>query len=242
MISIKIFLCLLFIVNYVTSQTAEEIVWVTEIIRHGARAPILTYKDVEWMKNYKKEELTLQGVRMHYIAGQEIRKRYSNLINGRLGSEEMWVRSSGYNRTLQSAISHLYGMFENFKSNDIAYEKEDARVLPPFNPTPVVDFAFNSALDVPYIPYPIHTTNKDKDTFLKADSGVCNKTWEGHLKGTQLALNRLKDLDSFKKPIQNAIDLLKLNVDPKERENPNFDTAFLMSDFLISDYQNSPNP
>ena len=151
------------------------------------------------MKQYDTQELTLQGVRMHYVAGQEIRKRYSNLINARLGADELWVRSTDYNRTLQSAISHLYGMFENDQTNNIAYPKDDNRVLPPFIPTPEADMTKKTALDVPYIPYPIHTTTKDQDEFL--DAWFCNKTLPGNLDGQAAIAKRITYLDSFKLPL-----------------------------------------
>lgn len=195
------------------------------------------------MKDYEMSELTLQGVRQHYVAGKEIRERYKSLINGRLKSNEIYIRSSGYNRTIQSAMAHLYGMFKNDITNPIEFDQNDAKVLPPFTPVPNQDFDFKTALDINYIPYPVCTTDNAKtDLFFIVYAETCNKTATSQKKKLMDAGERIVNLDSFKRPIQEVIETLKLNFTASEKENPNLFTAFMLSDFLISDYNNNPTP
>jgi len=67
---------------------------------------------------------------MHYVAGKNIALNYPDIFTGILGPEEIWVRSTGYNRTIQSAMGHLYGAFEDFKSTDVPFEKNNEKLQP----------------------------------------------------------------------------------------------------------------
>lgn len=149
----KILFSLFFITKLIKlSAQDESILSIIEVIGHGAKTPDHIFKDVEWMRDYQKEELTLKGARQHYATGQEIRKRYKDLINGELDANQIWIRSTFYNRTIQSAISHLYGMFKINKTNLINYSQNDARVLLLFSPDPEVSFNSIIALPINYIP------------------------------------------------------------------------------------------
>ena len=62
----------------VLSASYGEIVYVTEIARHGARAPGAIYNfTVDPQDNFKeKNQLTKEGMRQHQMIGEDIRKKY----------------------------------------------------------------------------------------------------------------------------------------------------------------------
>lgn len=220
-----------------------NVLHITEIIRHGSRAPFDVFKDVDWIKEYQSGDLTNNGVRMHFVAGQEIRKRYPTIFNSPLNSEEIYVRSTAYNRTIQSAMVHLYGIFYNDTSKKIDFDANDQKVLPPFNPKPKVDVDFKTALPVNYIPLPVHSAeDKNNDLFLGADTKICNKTWNSHFAAFYKIQDKLIKLQSFKNPILEAIEKLQLNVEESKIQNFDLNLAYYISDFVISDYYNNPKP
>ena len=56
-------------------------------------------------------ELTNEGTRQQYLLGQFLRDRYSTLISDRYSPKEVYVRSTDVDRTMESAMANLAGMF-----------------------------------------------------------------------------------------------------------------------------------
>ena len=108
---------------------------------------------------------------------------------------------------------------------------------------PYLDFDFKNAVDVNYIPYPVETVNdKKSDPFFINSAEYCPKIMDIQKKEFLKAESRVINLYSFKKPIQNAIDTLDLNVKNTAYENLSITDCFVIADFLLMDIANAPTP
>lgn len=93
---------------------AEKLVFATEIIRHGERTPHI---DLPHMPNDWEQgvgQLTDRGIEQQRELGYNARKIYINqykLLDKRCNTNQVYVRSSGYDRTKMSAEAYISGMF-----------------------------------------------------------------------------------------------------------------------------------
>ena len=81
---------------------AEEIIFVVEVARHGAREPLHGH---DWYKPDQLHALTPQGVRQHCIIGRELAHRYSAILPDEYDPSLVYARSTDTSRTIKSAIS-----------------------------------------------------------------------------------------------------------------------------------------
>ncbi|CAD6188537.1 unnamed protein product [Caenorhabditis auriculariae] len=89
------------------------------IWRHGDRTPsdYLPGDDpLKWPLGYG--ELTKVGMGQHYRLGQWLRRRYTGFLSDHFLRDEVYIRSSDYNRTLMSAQSNLAGFFPPNKDEE----------------------------------------------------------------------------------------------------------------------------
>ena len=93
----------------------EKLFFAFTHFRHGARAPIFpsdSEVDDYGMPWTNPGELTPGGHRMHYLLGVYNRKRYiPTLLNEKYDPHDIYIISSDYNRTIQSALSQLQGLY-----------------------------------------------------------------------------------------------------------------------------------
>ena len=98
-------------------QKLEKIIFAWQINRHGARAPYLGVKngtDVYGEKWTQIEELSDVGKRMLYLLGVKVRKRYVDeykLLSEKYNPQEIYIRSTDVNRTIESIESFLQGLY-----------------------------------------------------------------------------------------------------------------------------------
>mmetsp|Transcript_1421 Transcript_1421/g.2260 ORF Transcript_1421/g.2260 Transcript_1421/m.2260 type:complete len:448 (-) Transcript_1421:769-2112(-) len=91
-----------------------ETVYLIEVCRHGARSPIAF--DFPW-DNYERwpqgpGQLTPSGMRQHYLIGHELRQRYQySFLAPNYTQPQLRVVSTDVNRTLQSALSQMMGLY-----------------------------------------------------------------------------------------------------------------------------------
>ena len=95
----------------------EKIIFSFQLNRHGARSPysgvkngIDVYKE-KWIKN---GELTDIGKRQLYLLGVKVRKRYIDefkLLSREYNPQEIYIRSTDHNRTIESIYSFLQGLY-----------------------------------------------------------------------------------------------------------------------------------
>lgn len=95
-----------------------DLIFVQELFRHGARYPIhpSTKDGTEYaLADNMAGELTDEGKRMHYLLGKKLYKDYweSLGMNNTYNSSYVFIKSTNFNRTLESGESHFLGWVES---------------------------------------------------------------------------------------------------------------------------------
>ena len=154
------------------------VVSVVETCRHGARSPI---DDHNWDTGYWEQglgELTQEGMRQHYYNGAEFRNRYmlnAKVLNPSFTTNQIYVRSTGYNRTIMSAQSQLMGLFPVGPSlSSVAMQ---SKAVPPMNVQNLENITNElgiEALPNYFSPVPVHVVDLAYDNMLYGYSAnVC---------------------------------------------------------------------
>jgi len=139
----------IFLALYVSTIYAElQLQQAVVISRHGSRR--LLRKDHKTFKEGSDSQLTVRGMDQMFRAGSYVREHYHNLsfLSRVYSPQDIYVRSSDYSRTLNSALSFLLGLY------------------PPRNQTR------NTSHVVFHAPYniqqvPIHTVAVENDQLLR---------------------------------------------------------------------------
>ena len=125
--------------HYIFCEENENKIIFTMIhFRHGARASTFG-GNVDFMGEYWEHpgEITSVGERMHYILGLRNRKRYfsdKHLLSEKYNSSELQVISTGYSRTIISALSHLQGLYPQKQNlGEILNDNQKENSFPPIN-------------------------------------------------------------------------------------------------------------
>ncbi|XP_044538289.1 lysosomal acid phosphatase isoform X3 [Gracilinanus agilis] len=160
-------LLLLLLLPPVPSTQARSLRFVTLLYRHGDRSPVKAYpkdphQEGEWPQGFG--QLTKEGMLQHWELGQALRLRYQGFLNASYHREEVFVRSTDFDRTLMSAEANLAGLFP----------VEGAQS---FNP------------NITWQPIPVHTVPEAQD---KQTHGLPLPSWASPQ--TMQRLRQLKDL------------------------------------------------
>lgn len=101
----------------------EKLLFMTQLVRHGARGPILNILPIKWQleRNLNLMELLDAGWRQHYLSGLSIRKNHPDFFKD-MTSEEYIVQPTGRQRTVESGIARMSGLFDIF--NVLGLEKD----------------------------------------------------------------------------------------------------------------------
>uniref|UniRef100_H3AQL7 acid phosphatase n=1 Tax=Latimeria chalumnae TaxID=7897 RepID=H3AQL7_LATCH len=115
-----------------------------QVYRHGDRSPTETFptdphKEDTWPQGFG--QLTTIGMQQHYEFGQFLRERYADFLNSTYNQQEVYIRSTDFDRTLMSAQVNLAGLYP-----------------------PRGQQVWNS--NVLWQPIPIHTVSKLKEKLL----------------------------------------------------------------------------
>ena len=146
------YLFLLYLIVKIICQD-EEIYFALTHFRHGINSPLFLNKENkdifgnEWKDG--PGELTLNGVKQHYLIGLRNKNRYRNLLNYEYKSKEILVYSTNLNRTIMSAQAQLLGMY-----NQIHY---DFQIIKGENKIPYDLSKINYNENFNYYPVPINT-------------------------------------------------------------------------------------
>uniref|UniRef100_A0A2I3HRJ4 Lysosomal acid phosphatase n=1 Tax=Nomascus leucogenys TaxID=61853 RepID=A0A2I3HRJ4_NOMLE len=130
---------------------ARSLRFVTLLYRHGDRSPVKTYpkdpyQEEEWPQGFG--QLTKEGMLQHWELGQALRQRYHGFLNTSYHRQEVYVRSTDFDRTLMSAEANLAGLFP-------------PNGMQRFNP------------NISWQPIPVHTVPISEDRLLKFPLGPC---------------------------------------------------------------------
>jgi hypothetical protein len=82
--------------------------------RHGARSPthLDENKNDDWGENWPNPgELTEVGKRMHFLLGLRNRQVYKSFTTRHKLDGSVYIRSTDYNRTIESVQSQMQGFF-----------------------------------------------------------------------------------------------------------------------------------
>ncbi|GMR32348.1 hypothetical protein PMAYCL1PPCAC_02543, partial [Pristionchus mayeri] len=143
-------LMLLFSLLFSSAFSAEELVFVQTLWRHGDRIPKDTYPSDPYQKEYwglPWGEITQDGIEHQFQLGENLRSLYIDygFLSGTYNREEVVVRSADTPRCIQSALSNLAGFYADSPS------------------------AVSSVSNWPsgWIPVPVHSEPKKEDRQLQ---------------------------------------------------------------------------
>ncbi|XP_063798490.1 testicular acid phosphatase homolog isoform X2 [Pseudophryne corroboree] len=150
------------------------------------------------------------GIRQQYELGQYLRKRYKNFLSPSYRKEEIYVRSTDYDRTLMSAQANLAGF----------YPPNGTQL---WNP------------DIPWQPIPVHTVPVSQDRLLKFPSKDCPQYDELIRKTTQMPdyQNRVNSWKDFTERIANYTGYSAERIIPHQVWKV-YDTLFCQSSHNLS--------
>lgn len=115
-------------------MNCNELRFTFTMFRHGARAPsggVVNNVDILGESWSNPGELTPVGMRMHYLLGHKNRVKYNYYLDQSWNANEMYVKSSDYNRTIMSAQSQLNGLFPPATGNLLSSGQENI-AYPPY--------------------------------------------------------------------------------------------------------------
>jgi hypothetical protein len=147
----------------------EAVLLLQSIIRHGARAPIENYidptkYDVKWLEHTNPGDLTPLGYRQEFMSGKLFQQEYSHFFTRVLSNSEILVRSTGFNRTIQSAAAHLTGIFGDLPTTDAHdFPSDDGRVYPPNSALLAGKLYSEATLKTSYMLHPIWSVAQKDD-------------------------------------------------------------------------------
>ncbi|XP_007531351.1 testicular acid phosphatase [Erinaceus europaeus] len=99
------------------AQAEGPLMFVAVVFRHGDRAPLASYptdphkEAVSDLWPRGLGQLTGEGVRQQLELGRFLRSRYEHFLSPEFRREEVYVRSTDFDRTLESAQANLAGLF-----------------------------------------------------------------------------------------------------------------------------------
>ena len=214
----KIFLLLfLFTISFIPTQSAlpkddTPPSLILELFRHGSRGPNDAIWDTTWLPS-ECSSLTAVGARQHYVLGKVLREEYTNrygpdFLVSTYRPDKVYVRSTDVERTIMSAYSHLYGIFEGDGYTHDQVPGGDG-ILPPYQNMTLINKINNLVKDGPalpfrYLPYPDHTL-QFPDKVLATESichnfggwrntNINSNTYKAMIAAFSSTLNKLRDM------------------------------------------------
>ncbi|XP_066482437.1 lysosomal acid phosphatase isoform X1 [Tiliqua scincoides] len=93
---------------------ARSLRFVVLLYRHGDRSPVRAYprdpyRESAWPQGFG--QLSQEGMRQHWDLGQALRRRYDGFLNASYDRQEVFIRSTDFDRTLMSAEANLAGLY-----------------------------------------------------------------------------------------------------------------------------------
>ena len=112
----------------------EQLLFVWEHFRHGARNPYTQVNKTTWIDfigvQWQNEgELTALGLRAHYLLGTATKKRYEKFLSKSFDINEIFIISTDVNRTITSAMANLQGIYQNHTTPNLTMNQiEKAKI------------------------------------------------------------------------------------------------------------------
>lgn len=224
-----------------TKVSKDNVVFIVEMARHGYRAPLETVTERPWITETGPGELTTVGQRQRYNLGRQTKNRYPNFFNKRFQANEWWVRSTFFNRTIMSAVSHIQGLFDMVDADvQVPFDNDDMRLRPPQDMiNPPTKEGFKTPLPAGIIPFPVHSRlGVDREMW---SFGACPKAEQIRIKTLDDYSETLSKSDTFMSMFKESLTKLKASED-WEIKKPLATRCFELADFFIMDNKNSNDP
>ncbi|KAM4825304.1 testicular acid phosphatase [Thomomys bottae] len=138
----------------------------SQVFRHGDRAPLASYptdphkESVSSLWPRGLGQLTREGIRQQLELGRFLRRRYKAFLSPEYRREEVYIRSTDFDRTLESAQANLAGLFPE---------------AAPGNP------------EADWKPIPVHTVPVSEDKLLRFPMRSCPRYHELLRESTEAA-------------------------------------------------------
>ena len=212
----------------------EKILFSFQIFRHGARAPYSGLKNgVDVFKekwSLEKDELSYVGKRQLYLLGVNVRKRYTedfNLLKKEYNPQEILIRSTDSNRTLESVYSYLQGLFPSgsgpvikekvynnksiiFPPNEKYYEAFE-KIVSEYNITNHEALPYQMSIE------PIHIFYEPLHEFQLYKADICKPLLPYYEK-----LNEREEIKAYADDIIKDTNGLLLDLEPEAKNNSYF--------------------
>ena len=184
---------------------------ISELFRHGARYTLYNlFNETEVEEN--NGQLSASGMREHYILGKAVRKAYPGLFSDVYDHRQFDIVSTHVYRTVESAQSHLMGMYDLMSGANLSVN-DDEFLDPPYNKNQhdkVVIKEMPFALNGGFRPIPIFALDTESDRLLMNELEIsCPAAAKLTKKETDLYT---AEFDKACKPLSD--DLVKLGLDP----------------------------
>ena len=218
---------------------SSKLLFVHLHFRHGTRGPCdhldTNNKDLLGIHWETLGELHSVGIRQSYILGYLNHLKYKNFINDYFDPREIYIISTDFNRTINSALSFMHGMFNKgliLKNNQIK------NAVPPLNLSnetlnEIINLR-NFALPNQIQTFPIHIFNTlDHFTLLYESIGGCKG-----IKNIREQINSQKFIYDLSINFNNTYGEKLLKFLKKENEFnlfTNFNYILVFCDHFISD-------
>lgn len=168
------FFLLITILTLLIEFNKSKLLFVLEVFRHGAREPLKDYWNAKDFKHWG--ELTGVGMRQHYNLGTFLREIYIKkykFLSEEYDPYEIYVRSTDVNRTIQSAESHLLGLFPLGTGPKLPNNLDPLFENPPFLKSFLNLKHHKSALPAKFQPVPLHILPESEDKVLAPTNDNC---------------------------------------------------------------------
>ena len=108
----------------------SKLLFVWEHFRHGARGPWISVDPVTGLdfigeKWTGEGELTSLGIRMNYLLGVSMKKRYEHFLSKQFNPNEIYIISTDVNRTMMSSYAQLQGMYNNLTTSPLTQKQNN---------------------------------------------------------------------------------------------------------------------
>lgn len=223
----------------------SDVIMIVQMTRHGARTPESRVGQHKWIDELGIGELTPVGQRQHFNLGRINKRRYPSLFSKPLQHDEFWIRSTDFNRTIESAFSHMIGLQNHQKQGNLLFTNDHPNLFPPL-PQRYLNLLdnedrFRTPLPLGIKPFPIRTKLRENedDMFIGGDICPYNKYKVQNM--TKEVEQQLDESDNFHNLIAEA--KLKYKLDEKQGQDlPPMDRCYQLSDLLFQEAFNNPSP
>ena len=235
--------------NYKNSE--DKLLFVLENFRHGARGPYdgmnrKAYLDFIGEKWDGIGELTPLGLRMLYLLGISTRNKYSNFLSKTYNPLELYIFSTDFNRTLNSANSFLQGLYNNQTSINLTQTQIDRSNILNSNYSDKIKIKIeeleNETLQGGINLIPVHIVDRSKLEYGLYETINCPgiEKYKNNNKNRPEVINIIEDLLRHTNETygQNIFKFMNISNDPNYLWNKNKTNNLYLADTFISDYFN----